>query len=172
MDLSILASLASASAPLKTAMELAGAVLATKDEVKIQALMHTLYKEIASAQMGMLTAGEVALKLQQRVQELEKKINDVEAWNREAARYELIEFGDNTFAWKLRSECASGEPAHLLCPGCFASGKKGLLQFAGTNFHNQRRYVCAVCRNAISLGHLHPVSELDQRLTRADWMGS
>lgn len=170
MDISILAGLQSAAAPLKAALEVANALMATKDEVKVQALMHSLYKEISSAQMGMLTAGDAAMRLQQRVQELETKLNTIEAWKVESSRYALIDFGDNTFARKLRPDVANGEPDHLLCAGCFDSGKKGLLQFTGTNFKGQREFICVNCKTVSSLGREQPAEDSYHVVTSGNWM--
>jgi hypothetical protein len=150
IDLSALASLAPLAGQLKSAFEVAATALDTKDTVKLQALMHTLYKEISGAQASMLTAQDVALKMQARIQELEKEVEAYNDWKAEATRYQLTDFGENTFAYKLRREAANGEPEHLLCVGCYNKRTKGFLQFEGN--YGRKRYVCMNCDKPSELG--------------------
>lgn len=98
------------------------------------------------------TQAQLLMMLQENF-ELKNQISSVNQWQNTAERYELKDFGGNTFAYSLRTELADQEPPHLLCPNCFQLQRKSILQFSHDTPSNQKLYNCSACTNQYMLGH-------------------
>src|SRR5579864_1037972 len=64
-----------------------------------------------------------------RIDDLEKEVAGFENWETEKQRYQLTDFGGNSFAYSLKPQAANGEPSHRICPNCYERGQKAILQF-------------------------------------------
>ena len=74
-------------------------------------------------------------------------------WETEKQRYKLKDFGENTFAYELKPEAANDEPEHLICPQCYQTGRKSILQFEGRHdLSKLAMYRCYSCRTQLHLG--------------------
>ena len=114
-------------------------------------------------QQRILEAQEQQSGLARRVAELEAIVAAYEKWDTEAQRYQLKDYGGNTFAWELKAAAANGEPIHRLCPNCFSQRCKSILQFHFRTMNSQDRYNCPACKTEFEFGF----REVVQRSPRA-----
>lgn len=104
-----------------------------------------LQKEILSAQTQQAA-------LIERIGQLEKEVAGFETWNAEKQRYELKDFGGETFAYALKPDAAKGEPPHRICPACYQNRHKSILQNQGGIFSGRSKMRCVVCEKDFFLG--------------------
>lgn len=113
---------------LKGAMDIAKGLNATAGAVAINDAKIALQSAIIDAQAGLLAAQEGLTANLRRIDELEARIAQLDAWEREKGRYQLVEFPTNVFAYVLRADDSAGEPSHRICPSCYEDGRKSILQ--------------------------------------------
>jgi hypothetical protein len=136
---------------LKSAGELAKAMMDVKDATTFQTKAFELTREIIAAQQGALSAQAAQQSLLQEVRHLKEQLVKLEAWATEKQRYELTDHGGGTFTRTLKPSMAEGEPSHRLCAQCYEQGKKGLLQSQG-HFHGREKVQCMSCTQSLMLG--------------------
>lgn len=78
---------------------------------ELQALVNSLAQQLTSANMTNVQVSDALRKLSA---ELAKE----EAFEREKARYELMQTPEGSNIYQLRSENAEGQPTHFVCPVC------------------------------------------------------
>jgi hypothetical protein len=76
--------------------------------------------------------------------DLEKKLIELEGWDKERARYHLKAVGDGIFVYALNVVKPDVEPAHWLCAHCYEEKKKSILQ---RNPYPQ--WLCPRCKTVI-----------------------
>ena len=108
-------------------------------------------RAVIDLQREILSAQEQQFALVQRVQELQEKVARFDAWHAQKKRYELKDYGENTFAYELKAAEANGEPMHRVCPTCYQQGHISILQFDGRS-EGQDWYLCAKCKSQLKLG--------------------
>lgn len=54
---------------------------------------------------------------------LEKKLKEIEDWNKEASRYELKELASGVYVFGIKITAKSSEPPHYLCTKCYQERK-------------------------------------------------
>lgn len=116
-----------AIASLKTAGEIAHSFLKARDIATIQGKVIELQSVILSAQSSALSAQSEQSALLDAKRELEQKIADLEAWEREKTRYLLEEVVSGAFAYALKPDAAGAEPPHKICANCYQHRKKSIL---------------------------------------------
>jgi hypothetical protein len=139
---------------LKNAYELLKGMKAVTDASRRAELSIELQQRIMDAQQAQQA-------LIDKLKELQTAVDKFERWDVEAARYQLRDFGGQTFAYELRQSHANGEPTHLICPTCFQQRRKSILQFGGSNIFKQKTYKCDRCDKLLSLGVGHKVEQDD-----------
>ena len=112
---------------LKTALDVAKGLNATITEAKVAEAKTQIIGHLITAQQAMLDAQQTLLEDTDTIRALEAEIMGLKDWQTEAARYELADAGQRTVAYRLKQGEGTGEPAHWLCPNCFADGKKSFL---------------------------------------------
>jgi len=140
VDLAIGAAIAS----LKAAGDMAGGFLKLRDIAQVQGKVIELQSVILSAQQGALASQGEQLALLDEKRGLEKKIADLEAWDRQKERYQLSEVGRGTLAYTLKPEAQPSEPPHMACANCFDHGRRSILQRQRTNVTGHT-YGCPAC---------------------------
>jgi hypothetical protein len=103
-------------------------------------------------QQRILEAQELQSGLARRVAELEATVAAYEKWDTEEERYQLKDYGGNTFAYELKADAVNGEPIHRLCPTCFSQRRKSILQFAFRTMSKQDKYNCPACKTDFEFG--------------------
>lgn len=131
---------------IKTAFDIAKGLKDIDDAARRNAAVIELQEKILSAQ-------QAQSELVDRIRELQTQVASFEKWDTEKERYQLIDFGGNTFAYVLKSDTARGEPLHRICPNCYERRTKSILQFRGKNAFSQDIYFCVACKTEFNFGH-------------------
>ena len=113
--------------------------------------VHAVKAQILSAQESSLRSQEREAALTRQVHELEQHIAQLETWNAEKQRYQLTDFGGNTFAYLLKADMSEGEPEHRLCANCFQKCQRSILQFLHKS-QGQETYQCPNCDHIFHFG--------------------
>ncbi len=87
-------------------------------------LLNTLAGELTSANM-------MNVQLSTMLKALTDELQREDAFAAEAARYELIETGQNVMIYRLKESEANGEPIHYICPVCLKRDR--LISYADGN---------------------------------------
>lgn len=141
-----LGAIASALAALKAAKDVAETMIGLRDTATFQGKMLEFQSKIIDANNAALSAQEERSTLLAHIQELEKEIIDLKAWEVEKGRYELRAFEGRVFAYSLRIGEQGSEPMHLICAHCFQSGRKSILQGTVEVRMRRRIHVCPSCK--------------------------
>ena len=121
---------------------------------------------VIELQEQILSARAQQIELIERVRELEREVAQFKTWETEKRRYKLKDFGENTFAYELKPEAANDEPEHLICPQCYQTGRKSILQFEGRHdLSKLAMYRCYSCRTQLHLGIRRSVATPEE----GDW---
>jgi hypothetical protein len=125
MDIGSIAGVASS---LKTAGDIAKAMIGLRDAATVQAKVIELQGVILAAQGSALTAQSDQMAMLERVRDLEAEVARLKAWDAEKQRYELKDMGRGTLAYALKAEAKGTGPDHSLCAQCYEEGVKSILQ--------------------------------------------
>lgn len=146
---------------LKTAFDMTKALKDISDAVVRNGAVIELQEKI-------LAAREAQTALLERISDLEKEVAGFEAWDAQKKRYELKDFGGNTFAYELKQSEARGEPIHRVCPTCYQNEHISILQSRGRDAFHRDMYLCTGCKSEFSFGHKHERNLGSQSNTRYD----
>lgn len=107
-------------------------------------------EQIMNLREGALELQEENQELKNRIRDLEKKLIEIDEWNKEKERYVLKSPwpGSPVSVYHLKQSHSNGEEPHWLCPNCFQVKRKSILNT------NQKRgefvhLVCSVCKASI-----------------------
>ena len=98
---------------------------------------------VIELQEHILTAQEQQIALVQEIRELKERVAEMEKWDADKERYKLKEFASGQFAYLLKEEVGSSEPAHMLCANCYNQNQKSILQ---TEVRNPGRHTVHFCQ--------------------------
>lgn len=123
MDVSLgLQSLNSALNILKTLSQI-------RDDTERALALAEVTRQLTSTLSDLAQAQQAQLALLQDKATLEADVVRLKDWSDDKSRYELREHGRNrALAYAVKTESQGVEPAHSLCPDCFADTKKSVLQ--------------------------------------------
>ena len=130
---------------LKTAYDIAKGLKDIDDKVTLNAAVIELQERILSAQQAAFEAVE-------DLRGYRSELESYRDWDKVADRYSLKDFGGGTFAYELKQDTDSSEPAHLVCPRCFQNRAKSILQYQHTTY-GRRYFDCPGCNKTFALGH-------------------
>jgi hypothetical protein len=102
---------------------------------------------LISAQAAALTSERERAALLARIQDLERRIREIEDWESTAKNYALHAVFPDVWAYASPSE--AGGHVHLLCPLCFAQRAKSILQ-RSTDGENGNAYYCLSCGTVLA----------------------
>ncbi len=136
---------------LKTAGDLTKLIIEAHDASVMRQKAIELQPQIISAQKAALDAQSEQFTLLGRIRDLEKQVAELEAWDAEKGRYELIEVGDGALAYSIRDDARGVEPPHWICAACYQRGKKSILQITGNAPGDIRmmKWTCSACTSLI-----------------------
>ena len=100
---------------LKSAYSLSKSIADLDDVHSVKVQIGELQAQILAAQESALLSQEREAALAEGIRNLEEKVAELEAWDAEKERYELTDFGGETFAYLLKP--ASGDYAATLTIG-------------------------------------------------------
>lgn len=142
MDITSIASLATS---LKTAGEIAKAMVDLGVAQSVKPELAKLNGEILTAQGFALAAQSDQFAMAGRIRDLEEELMRLKAWDAEKQRYELKDLGKGFFAYAPKEGMERGEPLHALCANCFQNGVKSILQCNGSVQVHDRSWGCPRC---------------------------
>ena len=129
---------------LKSAFDMAKGLKNMSDTALRNVAVIELQEEIIVAQT-------VQSELIDYINTLEKRLASFDEWDAEKQRYELKEFGRGAFAYSLKADAQSGEPAHQICPTCYENRRKSILQTVPGNNSIGSTHHCPVCETQVAL---------------------
>lgn len=137
---------------LKAASDILSSLMQFKVSSEVKAKIIELQGEIFAAQQGALSAQANEAALVQTVRNLEEKMAQMETWRAEKERYQLTDYGGQTFAYELKESEANGEPPHRICANCYQNSQKSILH-PTRKLHDQRdEYSCPACKSLFKFG--------------------
>jgi hypothetical protein len=135
-----------AATSLKTAGDIAKALLDLKVAADVQAKVIELNRMILTAQSDAMTAQATQIELLERVRELEGELKGLEDWEAEKQRYGLMRDNGGCMIYSLKQSFVdAGEEPHALCPHCYENDKKSFLQPAPEGVRQQGHH-CPKCK--------------------------
>jgi len=111
---------------LKAAFDLTKGLVGVRDQAVFQAQLIQLQQAILEAQASTTAARAEQDRLQDEARALRRKIEELEDWKADTARYSLRQVGQGVTLYAL-GEGEAG-PAHFLCPACFNAKRKSIVQ--------------------------------------------
>ncbi len=135
---------------LKVASDIAKGFLDLKSMAEVQGKVIELQSSILSAQSSALAANADQAAMADEIRKLREQLALLQAWGEEKRRYQLVALEPGIFAFALKSDSASGEPAHWVCARCFNKGEKFVLQNQG-DFYGSSEYLCNGCNSKIKV---------------------
>jgi hypothetical protein len=137
--------------PLKAAGDTAQRLLEIRDTVKFGEAIVKLQSDLLSAQHGALTAQGREATLLDELNQLKRRISDLEAWQKEQERYELTRLEPGVFVFALKLHMAVGEPTHCICQTCYQRGKKSILH-SDERRNGIYHLICNECGTKLEVG--------------------
>src|ERR1700676_899370 len=96
--------------PLNAAGQSLEKLIETRDLVKFGDELRKLYTDVLAAQRGAMTAQVNEAALLEEVRTLKKQVTDLEAWETEKQRYELVSLAPNVMAYSIKATARGTEP--------------------------------------------------------------
>lgn len=146
----MIAELGAGIGSLKAALDIAKGLNAAAGAVALNGAKIGLQGAIIEAQESLLAAQEAQTANLKRIDELETRIVQLDAWEGEKQRYQLCEFPTGALAYALKADDASGEPPHRICPACYQEGNKSILQTTARHGGGER-VECPRCGTKLKL---------------------
>lgn len=137
---------------LKTASDMASSAKAIEDLAALKKKLADMSGLILAAHSAVVSTQAQLMGMMQENFDLQSKLSKVEQWEDTASRYLLKDFGGNTYAYELKAELADNEAHHLICPNCFQTERKSILQFSHDTPTHQRLFKCRACSEEFALG--------------------
>jgi hypothetical protein len=139
-------SIAAALGGLKTAGEIAKALLQLKSDAERQAKVIELQSVILAAQSSAISAQSDQFAMLEEVRALKEEVARVKAWDKTKERYILAEVAPQTYVYVLKPESQPPEPSHWICTKCYEDRKRSIIQVkakgSGTTW-----YICFECKS-------------------------
>lgn len=159
-----ISAIAAALSALKGANDVAQAMLGLRDAAAFQSKLIEFQSKIIEANNSVFAAQDERADLLRQISDLESEVAALKAERTRLQRYELKDFGGNTFAYQLKASEANGEPIHRACPNCYNKGQISILQFDFLTAAHQDRYNCRSCKSEFAFGfrqdrRQHPPSQ-------------
>lgn len=155
----MLAEFSTALTSLNAIAEIAKGMVGVRDAAMIQAKASELLAQVISTQQSAAAAVAAQLALLEEVRALKEKVRSLEAWEAQKQRYELKNFGGNTFAYALKPAMRNGETEHRACANCYQKGQISPLQFDG-EIAGQDQYFCPACDKKFRFGERNSASPI------------
>lgn len=124
---------------IKQAKDLTEASAIHGKVIEMQALVAEALSEVIDARQAHAAQLE-------HINELEKEIARLKAWDGENDRYELKDVSAGAFVYVPKAGMEGGEPPHWLCAHCYQHTKKSLMQPQGRTADNTwMTWKCPAC---------------------------
>ncbi len=131
---------------VENALDLARTIKDIVDDAKLKAKSIELYDAIISLQGNIFSMQAENHTLLQEKNALEAQLMDVKNWEKEKAKYELVEIGPGVHVFSFKKEDAPTKPSHYICPKCYYDDKQSIL-VAMSIRDDGSSYTCPNCQN-------------------------
>lgn len=147
-----LSDIAGAGTAIKSALDLARALVGGGDAKAIEGKLVQLREHLTAAHERVLATHIKMYELLDRNRTLEAEAMKAKDWSADALTYELKAVGRGTLAYVRKEPKPEAEPDYYLCPNCFLSAKKSIFQATPDMITGRRAYACPVCKLKIGIG--------------------
>ena len=127
-------------------------LIEVRDLIKFGDALGKLQAQILSAQQGALAAYTRETALLEEIGALKERVTELEAWERDKARYERRNVGFIAFAYVLKKPERGSEIPHWACTNCYENGKIVTLQYGRLKDRGPPVWRCPACKNEIDPG--------------------
>jgi hypothetical protein len=134
---------------LQAAGDIAKTFIGLRDAAAIQAKTIELQRLILEAQSSAIRAQSEQSSFLDHIRELERQVQEIQAWNVEKQKYHLTEIEPGQFAYTLTQQTGSTEPQHMLCANCYNHNTKSILQRETRYPGRHTVFVCQNCGGEI-----------------------
>jgi hypothetical protein len=141
----MLAEISAGLSSLKAAKDIIQGLNAAKTEAAINGVKIELQGLILEAQQGLFAAQEAQTADTQRIAELEQEIGRLHDWGAELGRYELVDTGQGSLAYRRKAGAEPAEPEHWICPQCASDRRKSILKNETLPVGRAETLVCTRC---------------------------
>jgi hypothetical protein len=136
-------SIAAALGGLKSAGEIAKAILQLKSDTERQAKIIELQSVILAAQSSAISAQSDQYAMLEEVRSLKEEVAKVKAWETQKQRYQMVQPYTGATVYALKKAMSEGEPPHYICANCYQAGKRSILQ----NGQDKNGWTVLLCPN-------------------------
>ncbi|MFK4062200.1 hypothetical protein [Brucella anthropi] len=136
--------IASGYTALTAAFNLAKGLKDVHDQVKVNEVLIELQAKILEAQEAVRDGRD-------KLETAEQELKAYKDWDVVSSRYQLKDFGGQTYAYELKQEAANGQPWHIACPNCFVGRKLSILQYDDI-YYGRKGFKCTSCDTLVRLG--------------------
>ena len=148
-----LTAIQSALSSLKTAADISKTFVEIKSEAEIQSKVISLQNALLDAQNNAISATTAQIEMQEKIRELETRLNDIVDWEVQKKRYLLVNpWKGHAQAYALKRSHADKEIAHLLCTNCFHESKRAILN--PTEKNSRILMACPSCKAVLDTGYV------------------
>ncbi|WP_234678924.1 hypothetical protein [Bradyrhizobium monzae] len=137
--------IAAAISAFKGASDIGHAMINLRDAAAFQSKLLDFQSKLIEANASVFAAQDERAELLRQIADLDQEISKLKAEKRKFDRYQLKDYGDNSFAYELKASEANGEPLHRACATCFNDEKISILQFSHKS-EGQDWYDCPRCK--------------------------
>ena len=143
--------------PLNAASQTLQKAIEVRDTIKFGEEVGKLHGQILAAMSGAVAAKTDQSALLDEVRDLKKRVADLEGWEAEKERYELVELAPSVLAFRVKPSMQAGEPVHYICATCYNAGKKNFLKqiIHGPNYN---KFECHSCGDSLAIAGRPKVS--------------
>ena len=145
-----MAAIAGAASSLKAAVDIGKLAIGLRDAEMMRAKIIEMQGEISSALASAIAAQTDQMTMLQRVNDLEKEVANLKAWNTEKDNYELTTIARGATAYMLKPDVRDSKPPHWLCTQCFEDRRRSILQLVN-EIGGHWIYNCPGCSSKISV---------------------
>jgi hypothetical protein len=76
---------------------------------------------------------------------LKKQLIEMQNWDAESTKYELVQMIPGVFVYALKDDYKATAPPHWLCPNCYETAQKSILQRRYNRVHHNYGFSCQKC---------------------------
>lgn len=152
-------SIAAALGGLKSAGEIAKALLQIKSDVERNAKVIELQSVILAAQSSAIAAQSDQFAMLEEIRKAKDEVAAVKNWETQKQRYKLVSPHPGCMVYALQRSVADEQPPHYICANCYQSGKASILQALGGKPRKEggripSSYYCSTCKSEAFSDHM------------------
>jgi hypothetical protein len=120
--------IASVFASAKVAYDIAKGINSLNSDVEIKQAVSRVLETLLSVQSDALAKQQELSLLIKEKDDLEKKLMEIENWEKTASQYLLVSMGIGNLVYATKDIAQPAIPKHYICPNCYEKRKRSILQ--------------------------------------------